>query len=137
MTAPAGAIVALHVDLEARVATGDVIATQTGRRYRVLDVRVQGRGWHVGRQHLRVVVLAPGAGGPAARERDAARDPLVPAGTWAAGTLIPVSRAYLPRLCMEPGTCIPRLINRILIALLNLAPDLLYWLPCSARSSRE
>lgn len=60
MTAPAGAIVALHVDLEARVATGDVIATQTGRRYRVLDVRVQGRGWHVGRQHLRVVVLAPG-----------------------------------------------------------------------------
>jgi hypothetical protein len=57
MTAPAGAIVSLYVDLRASVADNDVIETQTGRRYRVLDVRVQQRGKHVGRQHLRCIVL--------------------------------------------------------------------------------
>ncbi len=60
MTAPAGAIVGIYVDLAQRVAIGDVIETKTGRRYSVLDVRVQGRGWHVGRQHLRVLVMVPG-----------------------------------------------------------------------------
>lgn len=60
MTAPAGAIVSLYVDLVADVGTGDVIATQSGRRYRVVDVRVQKRGKHVGRQHLRCIV-DPGA----------------------------------------------------------------------------
>ncbi len=57
MTAPAGAIVVLYVDLVAQVAGGDVIETQTGRRYRVVLVRVQHRGRHAGRQHLRCLVL--------------------------------------------------------------------------------
>jgi len=60
VTAPAGAIVSIYVDLAQRVAIGDVIETTSGRRYHVVDVRVQGRGWHVGRQHLRVAVMAPG-----------------------------------------------------------------------------
>jgi autonomous glycyl radical cofactor GrcA len=57
VTAPAGAIVSLHVDLIARVDVNDIIETESGRRYRVLDVRVQQRGKHEGRQHLRVIVL--------------------------------------------------------------------------------
>lgn len=59
MTAPAGAIVSIYVDLAACVDVGDVIETQTGRRYSVLTKRVQARGAHVGRQHLRVLVMAP------------------------------------------------------------------------------
>lgn len=57
MTAPAGAIVGLYVDLVAPVHVGDVIKTQTGRRYQVLAARVQTRGKHRGRQHLRACVL--------------------------------------------------------------------------------
>ncbi len=57
MTAPVGANVGLYVDLVARVDVGDIIETQTGRRYGVMAVRVQARGKHAGRQHLRVVVL--------------------------------------------------------------------------------
>lgn len=57
MTAPVGAIVALSVDLLADVGPGDIIQTQTGRRYRVLAVRVQARGKTVGRQHLRCLVV--------------------------------------------------------------------------------
>lgn len=57
MTAPVGAEVGIHVDLVARVEVGDVIETDTGRRYGVVAVRVQAKGKHRGRQHLRVVVL--------------------------------------------------------------------------------
>lgn len=57
MTAPAGAIVSLYVDLVAPVAVNDLIETQTGRRYAVLDVRLQARGKRLGRQHLRAIVL--------------------------------------------------------------------------------
>jgi len=57
MTAPAGAIVSLYVDLVAPVAIDDIIETHTGRLYRVLAVRVQQRGKHAGRQHLRCLVL--------------------------------------------------------------------------------
>lgn len=59
MKAPAGAIVRIYLDLVARVGTGDIIETQSGRRYRVLGVRVQERGKHAGRQHLSCVVLGP------------------------------------------------------------------------------
>lgn len=59
MTAPAGAEVGLYVDLDALVSIGDVIETRgSGRRYFVVRVRVQARGKHAGRQHLRVVVMA-------------------------------------------------------------------------------
>lgn len=57
MTAPAGAVVKLYVDLVAPVAPRDVIETQTGRRYSVLSVRVQLRGARAGRQHLQCLVL--------------------------------------------------------------------------------
>lgn len=57
MTAPVGTEVGIHVDLAASVSPGDVIETQTGRRYGVVSVRVQARGEHAGRQHLRVYVL--------------------------------------------------------------------------------
>lgn len=55
--APAGAEVGLYVDLVASVEVGDVIETRTGRRYGVVNVRVQERGKRRGRQHLRVIVL--------------------------------------------------------------------------------
>lgn len=57
MTAPAGAIVALYVDLVSPVAVDDVIETESGRRYSVIAVRVQARGKHEGRQHLRCIVM--------------------------------------------------------------------------------
>lgn len=57
MTAPAGAVVSLYVDLVARVRLDDIIETRSGRRYLVLGVRVQERGKHAGRQHLRARVL--------------------------------------------------------------------------------
>lgn len=57
MTAPAGAIVSLYLDLVASVDPNDIIETGTGRRYAVLQVRVQERGKHAGRQHLRAIVL--------------------------------------------------------------------------------
>lgn len=59
-TAPDGAIVSLYVDLVSRVADGDIIQTGTGRRYHVLEVRVQQRGKHAGRQHLRCLVMSRG-----------------------------------------------------------------------------
>ena len=61
MTAPPGAVVGLYVDTPKVLDLGDVIATETGRRYRVVGVRVQQRGAHTGRQHLRCEVLAPDA----------------------------------------------------------------------------
>jgi len=59
VSAPAGAEVGIYVDLVDEVTIGDVIETQTGRRYLVTARRAQLRGRHVGRQHLRVVVLDP------------------------------------------------------------------------------
>ncbi len=61
MTAPAGTEVGLYVDLVAPVEIGDIIETRSGRRYGVVSVRVQERGKHAGRQHLRAVVLSPDA----------------------------------------------------------------------------
>lgn len=57
MTAPTGTEVGLYVDLLSPVAPGHVIETGTGRRYGVVSVRVQARGKHTGRQHLRALVL--------------------------------------------------------------------------------
>lgn len=59
MTAPAGTEVGLYVDLVDRVEQNDVIETRSGRRYMVVSVRVQDRGKHRGRQHLRAMVLPP------------------------------------------------------------------------------
>ncbi len=57
MTAPAGSVVKIYVDLVAPVSVCDVIETGTGRKYWVLAVRVQQKGKHAGRQHLACLVL--------------------------------------------------------------------------------
>lgn len=57
MTAPVGAVVSIYVDLVARLGAGDIIETQTRRRYRVIAVREQLRGERVGRQHMRCIVV--------------------------------------------------------------------------------
>ncbi|WP_449408019.1 hypothetical protein [Microbacterium maritypicum] len=60
MSAPAGAIVKLYVDSRRRLNVGDVVETQTGRRYVVQTHRVQERGKHAGiRQHITAIVLSP------------------------------------------------------------------------------
>lgn len=59
--APAGAVVSFYVDLVDQVGEADIIETESGRRYAVLAVRVQQRGKHRGRQHLKCVVLASDA----------------------------------------------------------------------------
>ena len=78
MTAPAGAEVGLYVDLIAPVHVGDVIETRSGRRYIAIAVRIQDRGKHRGRQHLRVIVL--GEGDPITRLGD--REPSVHRIRW-------------------------------------------------------
>lgn len=60
LPAPFGTEVKLYYDSETPVAEGDYLRTGTGRLYEVLDVRVQQRGKHVGRQHL-VCLVARGA----------------------------------------------------------------------------
>lgn len=55
--AAVGSEVRLYVDLLAQVEPGHAIQTQTGRTYLVLACRRQARGSHVGRQHLRCIVV--------------------------------------------------------------------------------
>jgi hypothetical protein len=57
--APVGNVVGIYYDGAAEVSEGDVIRTPTGRSYRVVANRVQARGRHIGRQHLRVLVIDP------------------------------------------------------------------------------
>lgn len=57
MTAPIGAEVGIYVDMRERLKVGDVLETTSGRRYAVSKIRVQLRGKHIGRQHLRVVIV--------------------------------------------------------------------------------
>lgn len=49
----------LYYDGRTLVDEGDYIQTRTGRTYLIQSVRVQARGKHVGRQHLKCVVMAP------------------------------------------------------------------------------
>lgn len=58
MSAAPGTVVKLYVDLMRPVEVGHVIETGTGRRYGVVQARVQQRGRHAQRrQHLACVVL--------------------------------------------------------------------------------
>lgn len=64
--APPGAEVGLYWDGAGPIDVGDeLVTTGTGRRYLIVAARRQTRGAHLGRWHLRAVVLAP----------DAPRDP--------------------------------------------------------------
>lgn len=49
----------LYVDLYEYVEDGDYIRTPSGRQYLVQSVRIQKTGKHVGRQHLKTVVMEP------------------------------------------------------------------------------
>lgn len=55
-TAPVGALVGLFYD--GLVARDEYLITPTGRTYLVVSARVQRRGTHRGRRHLRCLVVA-------------------------------------------------------------------------------
>lgn len=59
MKAPPGALVRIFYD-GPELAAGHFLRTRTGRLYRVVSVRVQRRGRHVGRQHLACIVTEKG-----------------------------------------------------------------------------
>lgn len=63
--APAGAWVGIYYD--GLVARGQYLRTPTGRLYEVVAVRVQRRGAHVGRHHLRCIVKTEAPPGAAVR----------------------------------------------------------------------
>lgn len=54
---PIGSIVSLYYDGWAVAEEGDVIQTTTGRSYRVISNRVQEKGRHRGRQHIKALVI--------------------------------------------------------------------------------
>lgn len=57
MPAPIGRDVGLYYDSPRAVAAGDYLQTPTGRTYLVRAVRVQAKGIHVGRKHIRAIVV--------------------------------------------------------------------------------
>lgn len=57
MSAPVGAVVGIYYDSSTPVDVGDAVVTRTGRTYLVLTNRIQARGKHAGRQHLRCAVV--------------------------------------------------------------------------------
>lgn len=64
MTAtPAGREVGLYLDTAQDIAVGDFVVTPTGRTYHLIAVRQQTRGQHVGRWHIRAVVVDPAVPG--------------------------------------------------------------------------
>jgi len=55
---PPGSEVSIYYDsIVYRLEPGDYLRTPAGKLYEVLDVRVQERGIHAGRQHLRCLVI--------------------------------------------------------------------------------
>lgn len=61
---PPGAVVSLYFDGLHQLDVGEALVTGTGRAYLVVERRVQERGLHAGRQHLRCVVHASTASLP-------------------------------------------------------------------------
>ena len=58
-TKPLGTECTLYYDSPREVEAFDVIRTQAGTCYRVLEVRIQERGKHAGRKHLKCLRIAP------------------------------------------------------------------------------
>ena len=56
-----GTEVSLFYDSRNRVHPGDFMVTPTGRTYHVTQARIQHKGKHQGRQHLKAIVVEPGA----------------------------------------------------------------------------
>lgn len=59
MAAPAGALVGIYYDGWETVEPGDYLRTPTGRTYLIESNRIQQRGKHAGRQHLKGTVMEP------------------------------------------------------------------------------
>lgn len=59
LKAQPGTTVGLYLDSIDRLQKGDFVRSQTGRTYLIETVRVQARGRHIGRQHLRATVMPP------------------------------------------------------------------------------
>lgn len=59
MAAPVGSNVSLYMDTPRDIQPGDYIVTHSGRSYLVDSVRIQQRGKHAGRKHMRVIVVDP------------------------------------------------------------------------------
>jgi hypothetical protein len=57
MKAPTGAVVGLYYDSPRSIQEGDVLETPGGRCYLLVGVRRQTKGMHVGRWHLKAVVV--------------------------------------------------------------------------------
>lgn len=55
--APIGRNVSIYMDAREILGIGDLVVTGTGRCYRVTSNRIQEKGKHAGRQHLRVDVV--------------------------------------------------------------------------------
>ena len=57
MKAAVGSVVSLYYDSPRELAVGHVLLTPTGRVYQLVELRRQMRGSHVGRWHLKALVL--------------------------------------------------------------------------------
>lgn len=51
-----GSLVNIYYDSPVDIAPGDALKTPSGRTYIIADIRIQKRGKHVGRKHLKCVV---------------------------------------------------------------------------------
>jgi hypothetical protein len=54
--APVGALVSIYYDSPRPVEPGDALQTPSGRVYVIAEIRVQARGKHKGRKHMKCVV---------------------------------------------------------------------------------
>jgi hypothetical protein len=57
MKAPIGAMVSIYYDSPREIELGDVLRTPSGRCYLIMALRVQTRGLHRGRKHIRAIVI--------------------------------------------------------------------------------
>lgn len=55
--APVGSVVSIYYDSPRAITIGDVLYTPTSRMYLIVELRVQARGRHVGRKHLRCMIV--------------------------------------------------------------------------------
>lgn len=56
---PIGGEVGFHIDWPDTIIEGDYLRSPTGRTYLAIKCRTQMRGMYIGRQHLRLIVVAP------------------------------------------------------------------------------
>ena len=54
--APPGALVSIYYDSPREIAPGDALQAPSGRTYIIAGIRIQKRGKHIGRKHLKCIV---------------------------------------------------------------------------------